>query len=59
MFDFVGKLQFRNVWQLHFNQGKCNTQSMSILQLVNDINIYDHTMYMHFFHPLDMTLSTC
>jgi len=34
-------------------------QSVTILPLVYDLDTYDHLMWMHFHHPLHMTLSTC
>ncbi len=37
----------------------CNTQSTLSVQLVYNLNTYDHAMCMRFHQPLHMTLSTC
>ncbi len=32
---------------------------MITLQLMYNLDTYDHATHMHFHHPLDVTISTC
>jgi hypothetical protein len=55
---FFCKLHFSCVWQLHYNQCKCNTQLANMLQPMYNIHTYNHAMCIHFPCALDMTLGT-
>ncbi len=54
----LGKLHFSCLWQLHYNWCKCSTQSTIILQLMYNINTYDHATCTNFHCQLNMTLTT-